>query len=86
MKVIELRNVYREDGAIYYFRKFKGEAVLEFPNGEVNTPITFSIETNPLGAKKIDIAILQATNYPLVPIKNALKVFIQNEDAKGKLP
>lgn len=86
MRVIELRNVYREDGAIYYFRKFKGEAVMEFPNGEVNTPITFSIETNPLGEKKIDIVLLQAANYPVIPIKNALRIFIQKEDERGKLP
>ncbi|MBP3709464.1 MAG: hypothetical protein J6I73_03540 [Treponema sp.] len=86
MKVLELRNVYREDGAIYYFRKFKGEAVMQLPLGDYKTPITFSIETNPLGKTNIEVQLSQPVDYPVVPIKNALKEFIKIEDLQGKLP
>ena len=49
-------------------------------------PVEFCIETDPLGAKKIDIIISESINYPVVPIKSALKTYIITADSKGKLP
>lgn len=86
MKVLEIRNVYREDGFIYYFRKFKGDAVVQLPLGAQQTPITFSIEVSPLGTKNIEVNLTQPIDYPVIPMKNALKEFISIEDSKGKLP
>jgi hypothetical protein len=86
MKVLEIRNVYREDGCIYYFRKFKGDAVVQLPLGALETPISFSIEASPLGTKNIEVYFSQPIDYPVIPVKNALKEFIGIEDSKGKLP
>ena len=86
MRVVEIRNICREEGSIYYLRKFKGEAVIELPGGDFESPVEFSIEADPLGAKKIDIVISETINYPVVPIKNALRAYISAADAKGKLP
>ncbi|MCK9169352.1 MAG: hypothetical protein M0P01_02950 [Treponema sp.] len=86
MKVLEIRNVYREDGCIYYFRKFRGDAVVQFPLGALETPITFSIEASPLGTKNIEVNINHPIDYPVIPVKNALKEFIGKEDSEGKLP
>ena len=86
MKVLEIRNVYREDGCIYYFRKFKGDAIVQLPLGALETPITFSIEASPLGTKNIEVNIPQPIDYPVIPVKNALREFIRTEDSEGKLP
>ena len=86
MKVLEIRNVYREDGCIYYFRKFKGDAVVQLPVATLETPITFSIEASPLGTKDIEVEIVQPIDYPVIPVMNALKEFIRTEDSEGKLP
>ena len=86
MRVVEIRNICREEGSIYYLRKFKGDAVIELPGGEFEMPVEVCIETDPLGAKKIDIIISESINYPVVPIKSALKTYIITADSKGKLP
>ena len=86
MRVVEIRNICREEGSIYYLRKLKGEAVIELPGGDFESPVEFSIETDPLGVKKIDVIISETINYPVVPIKNALKTYITAADSKGKLP
>ena len=85
MRVVEIRDICREESSIYYLRKFKGEAVIELPGGDFKAPIEFSIETDPLGVKKIDVIISETVNYPVVPIKNALKTYITAADSKGKL-
>ena len=86
MRVVEIRNICREEGSIYYLRKFKGDAVIELPGGDFEMPVEFCIETDPLGAKKIDIIISESINYPVVPIKSALKTYIITADSKGKQP
>jgi len=86
MRVVEIRNIRREESGIYYLRKFKGEAVIELPGGDFKAPVEFNIEADPLGAKKIDVAVSESINYPVVPIKNALRAYIGAADAKGKLP
>ena len=86
MRVVEIRNICREEGSIYYLRKFKGEAIIELPGGDFETPVEFSIETDPLGTKKIDVIISEPINYPVVPIKSALRTYIITADSKEKLP
>ena len=86
MRVVEIRNICREESGIYYLRKFRGEAVIELPGGDFKAPVEFNIEADPLGVKKIDVIISEAINYPVVPVKNALKAYITSADSKGKLP
>lgn len=83
MKILELKNIVREKSEIYYFRKFKGEAIVALPSGNVTIPVTFNIETDPLGQKSIELSFPETMTYPLIPMKKALKQFIQDEDDKG---
>ena len=86
MKVLELKNILREEGHIFYLRKYACDAVLEFPNSVIDTKISFSIEISPLGQKTVDLNILQDLNYPIIPIKSAIRNFIITEDNEGRLP
>lgn len=86
MKVLAIKNINSEAGCLYYFRKYTGDAVIQLPASTFETPVSFSIETNPLGAKAVDVSVLRALDYPMIPIKNALKAFIYAEDDAGRLP
>ncbi len=86
MKIMALKNISREESYIYYMRKFIGEAVVQLPTDTLDTSVKFSIETSPLGTKTIEVAVGDNINYPLLPIKKALKEFILVEDEQGKLP
>lgn len=86
MNVVELKNVEREDGFIYYMRKYTADAVIKLPTETTETPIKFCIETDPLGQKHIDLELLTQPNYPALPIISSLKVFIMAQDNNGILP
>lgn len=86
MKIVALKNLAREEGYIYYFRKFTADAVVELPTNTFDASIQFSIESSPFGTKNIEIDVSPSVNYPILPIKKALKEFILYEDSEGKLP
>lgn len=86
MKVLEFRNLSREEGQIFYLRKYSCEAIFELPTSTLESKINFSIETTPLGEKNIVISFAEALNYPILPIKKALKDYILLQDKEGRLP
>ncbi len=86
MTVLELKNIKREPGAIYYIRRYKAVASLKLPTEIVDSEIEFCIEMGPFGNKEIDISLLNQPNYPALPITKALKEFILKLDDDGTLP
>ncbi len=86
MTVLELNNVEREPGAIYYIRRYRAVAKLKLPTELVDSNIEFSIETGPLGNKQIDVELLTQPNYPALPIIKALRDYINENDNAGTLP
>ncbi|MBO4508076.1 MAG: hypothetical protein J5747_05510 [Spirochaetaceae bacterium] len=86
MKVLELKNVHRDEGYIYYRRTFQADAVLELPLKTMQTPVEFTIELSPLGTKDIDITFLDNIDYPLLPLTKSLKEIILSKDSEGLLP
>lgn len=86
MRVVELKNLQREEGQIFYLKKYNCDAVLELPTSTEETPIFFTIETNPFGQKYIELTFIRPINYPLVPVKKALLEYILTEEMEGRLP
>ncbi len=86
MKVLELKNVQRDEGFIYYRRTFQADAVIELPLKQVEAPVEFTIELSPLGTKDIDISFLADIEYPLLPLLKGLKELILQKDSEGLLP
>ena len=86
MRILELQNLAREEGQIFYIRKYKCDAVLELPKNQEKVPIIFTIETSPLGKKIIELTFTQAINYPLIPVKKALLEYIYTEEIEGRIP
>ncbi|MDE5580273.1 MAG: hypothetical protein K2J68_01395 [Treponemataceae bacterium] len=86
MEVLELKNIERAPGAIYYIRRYKAVASLKLPTEIIDSPIEFCIEMGPFGNKEIEIDILNQPNYPALPITKALREFILKIDDNGTLP
>jgi len=86
MRVIEFKNLQREEGEIFYLKKYTCDALMEFPTSSDIVPIKFSIETNPFGQKIIEINFIQQPNYPLLSVKKALNEYILTEELEGRLP
>lgn len=88
MKVLELQSVKREDFGLYYRKNYTAVAVMEIVTKTVRAPISFVIETSPLGTKELDVEIAKGTdiNYPMLPIMTGLKTFIMEMEKQGALP
>lgn len=86
MRVVELQNLQREEGQIFYIRKYSCNIVLELPTQTESPQIQFTIEMDGLGRKTIDLRILQSVNYPVIPLKKSITEFLIKEDDEGRLP
>lgn len=86
MRILELRDLNREEGYIYYRRNFTGTAVIEIPGSTLEASVAFCIEMDPFGVKTIEIDIENTLNYPVLPVKKALKEYILLRDSEGILP
>lgn len=87
MQVLKLNDIKKSEGVIYYRRQYTAEAEIELPNCVDKIPISFIIETGPLGDKQFDLEFdPYKVNYPFIPIKKALKEYILNIDQMGALP
>lgn len=86
MKVVELRDLQREEGHIFYIRKYSAEIFVELPSSIEHKKINFSIEMNPLGNKEVKLLCMPQINYPTIPLKKAIIEFILLQDSEGKLP
>ncbi|MBQ3825788.1 MAG: hypothetical protein II811_06610 [Spirochaetaceae bacterium] len=87
MKILELKQIEREPGQVYYRRKFTAIASMEILAKEVDVPINFIIETGPLGDKKIDFGDIKGDfSYPILPIVKSLREYVKRMDNEGALP
>lgn len=86
MTVLDLKDIKVEEGFIYYMRKYTAIASLQLPTETTETPVQFSIETGPLGDRHIEVTLIKQPNYPALPILNALKKYILDNDLQGKFP
>lgn len=87
MRVLEINQLEKGEGWIYYMQRYKGNAVIEIPGQHLDVPVSFSIEIGPLGDKKIEVDdISNAINYPVFPIMKALREYINILSKEGSLP
>lgn len=86
MKIVELKDLQREEGQIFYIRKYTGTVSVELPTNIESLKIKFTIEIDPLSNKKVDLELLNQINYPVLPLKKSITEFILNEDSEGRLP
>jgi len=86
MKVVDIFNIQRKENLLYYRREYRGEAIIELLADTLVTPVEFVLEQRPMGGYSIHVSLVDAIDYPLVPIVSGLKSFIADLDLKGVLP
>ncbi|MDR0386727.1 MAG: hypothetical protein LBH57_01690 [Treponema sp.] len=86
MKVLQVKDIERKDVPIYYRRLFSGVLVLELLNKTVERAIDFTIETKPTGIRDILITFSEPVDYPLIPLVQEVKKYLNELDDSGGLP
>jgi len=87
MKVLELTSISKEEGWIYYRNTYRATATLEILTRTVSIPLSFTIETGPLGDRNIEVeGIPTDLDYPVLPIRTSLKKYIDDMAKQGQLP
>jgi uncharacterized protein YbbC (DUF1343 family) len=86
MTIVKIINIVRTDSPIYYRRVYTGVAVIEIRGTLYPKKVKWTIETSPLGINKMSVQMVDAVDYPLVPVLKELKTKIAELDEKGILP
>jgi hypothetical protein len=86
MKITQLKNITVKKSPIYYRRAYSATVNLDLMGKDVEAPLEFTIETGPLGDKKIMIDGLDLIDYPKLPLMQEVKAYIEAQDAAGILP
>jgi hypothetical protein len=86
LKSIDNIELQKSDVPLYYMKNYCGNALFEEEGkGEKSIPVSFLLEMEPTGQKKINVKIDGDLNYPLLPIMKMLKDEIRMLDEKGRL-
>jgi len=86
MRIAALKNLVRKDVPIYYRRLFSGILEIELINQTVESRINFTVETKPTGVNEVTIDEMETVEYPLLPLRKAVKHYISLLDETGGLP
>lgn len=86
MEILRIKNIEREPGFIYYRRTYHSVIDILFHNNTVEASIKFTIEMDPLGKKNIELEIESNIDYPILPLRKAIKDYIVKIDTEGVLP
>ncbi len=87
MKILELTELVRKDMPIDYRREYTGTAVLETPDRQsIRRRFSCTLEHAPTGGVSVRVSLLEAVDYPLVPLIRLLKQQIGELDRSGRLP
>lgn len=87
MQVAELKSISKAEGYIYYRNKYSATAVIEFLSKQISFPFNFVIEIDPLGVKTLSLENIPLDlDYPLVPVRKALKEYILKLEEANQLP
>lgn len=87
MKIIELRDIKRENEHIHYRKRYSAVLVYTIDDTtEHLANIIFVLEYNALGTKKLIIQFEDPINYPLLPAKKKLEEYLRPLFENGELP
>lgn len=77
MKIIDLRDIQRENEHIHYRKRYRAVLVYSIGGSEEHLAnIVFVFEYNAFGSKKLIIQFEDPINYPLLPAKKKLSEYI----------
>jgi len=88
MKIKTLENIIKKDSFLYYRNEYNAVAVFAYgkDNKQEKARVEFSVEKTAIGDTKINAAITDHINYPMLAAIKELKEYVQNMQNKGNLP
>lgn len=87
MTIHEIREIIRRNPLIAYRREYHAlVSMSHHGKTPIEIKIEFSLELSPLGSCTIKVKLLEAVDYPTLPILTTLKEQIHQLDRAGSLP
>jgi hypothetical protein len=87
LKQISDIELLKADVPLYYMTNYNAKAFFtDDNNNDQQFDITFSLEMEATGFKKVEVQFKQDIDYPLLPLIKMLKEEVSRLDKEGKLP
>ena len=86
MIVEDIIDIEKKNSLIYYREEFEATVVYNILEKEQKGKISFLIEVNPVGQKQLFVQLIDKPDYPILPIRLALKEKIQHLISSAALP
>jgi hypothetical protein len=86
MRVVELRELNRRDSAIHYIKELTAVAVLEYDQRRSESDIAITLEHKPVGPPDVTVHLLDAVEWPTLPVIHAIRDYVTELERTGRLP
>ena len=86
MFIEDIIDIEKKNSLIYYREEFEATAVYNILEKAQKGKINFLIEVNPVGQKQLFLQLIDIPDYPVLPIRLAVKEKIQNLITSAALP
>jgi hypothetical protein len=87
LKQISDIELLKADVPLYYMTNYNAKAFFtDDNNNDQKFDITFSLEMEATGFKKVEVQFKQDIDYPLLPLIKMLKEEVSRLNKEGKLP
>jgi hypothetical protein len=86
MKVVELRELSRRDSPVFYIKELTAVAVVEWGTRLSESDIAITLEHKPLGPPDVRVHLLDAVEWPTLPVIHAIKDYVTDLERSGRLP
>lgn len=86
MKVVELRDLSRRESPVHYIKELTAVAVIEWNQRQSESDVAITLEHKPLGPPDVHVHLLDAVDWPALPVIHAIKDYVADLESKGRLP
>lgn len=86
MKVVELKELSRRDSPVHYIKELTAIAVVEWGARQSESDVAITLEHKPMGPPDVRVHLLDAVEWPTLPVIHAIKDYVVDLESRGKLP
>jgi hypothetical protein len=86
MKVVELRDLCRRDSPVHYIKELTAIAVIEWNQRQSESDIAITLEHKPMGPPEVRVHLLDAVEWPTLPVIHAIRDYVVDLEHRGRLP
>lgn len=86
MKVVELRELARRESPVHYIKELTAVAVVECNGRRHEGDVSITLEHKPMGQPDVRVHLLEPVDIPALPVIRAIKDYVIELEAAGRLP